>query len=50
MGVAHSTYGERRGFWWGNLRKSDDLEDPGVDGRLMFTWFFRKWDGRHGLD
>jgi len=21
-----------RGFWWGNLRERDHLEDPGVDG------------------
>jgi len=23
---------ERRGFWWGNLREGDHLEDSGVDG------------------
>jgi hypothetical protein len=22
------------GFWWGNLRESGHLEDPGVDGRI----------------
>jgi len=26
------------GFWWGNLRERDNLEDPGED------WIFRKWD------
>jgi len=40
---------ERRvytGFWWGNLRERDHLEDPGVDGRidLILRWIFRKWD------
>jgi hypothetical protein len=25
-------------------RERDHLEDPGVDGRLILSWFFRKWD------
>ena len=33
------------GFWWGNLRKRGHLEDPGVDGRIIFRWIFRKCDG-----
>jgi len=31
------------GFWWGNLRGKDHLEDPGVDGRIILRWIFRKW-------
>jgi hypothetical protein len=37
-------------FWWGNLRERDHLGDPGVDGRIILRWIFRKWDGRHGMD
>ena len=32
------------GFWLGNLRERDHLEDPGVDGRIKLRWIFRKWD------
>jgi hypothetical protein len=32
-------------FWWGHLRERDHLEDPGLDGRVILTWNFRKWDG-----
>jgi hypothetical protein len=32
------------GFWWGNLRERDHLGYPGVDGRIMFRWNFRKLD------
>jgi hypothetical protein len=31
------------GFWWGNLRDGDHLEDP--DGRIKIKWIFKKWDG-----
>ena len=33
------------GFWWGNLRNRYHLEDPGIDGRIIFKQIFEKWDG-----
>jgi hypothetical protein len=41
-------YGEKerclQGFWRGNLREGDDLEDPGIDGRIILRRTFTKWD------
>jgi hypothetical protein len=31
-------------FWFGNLKESDHLQDPDVDGRIILRWIFRKWD------
>jgi len=38
------------GFWWGNLRERNHKEDPGVDGRIILRWIFRRWDVGYGLD
>jgi len=34
------------GFRWRNLRKTDHLEDPGTDERIIIIigWIFRNWD------
>jgi hypothetical protein len=34
----------------GKLERKNQLEDPGVDGRIILRWIFRKWDAGHGLD
>jgi hypothetical protein len=36
------------GFWWGNLRQRDHLEDLGIrvwGGGVMLKWIFEKWGG-----
>ena len=32
------------GFWWGNLKERDYLEDTDIEGRIILRWIFRKWD------
>jgi hypothetical protein len=32
------------GLWRGNLRERDHWGDPGVGGRIILGWIFRKWD------
>jgi hypothetical protein len=34
------------GFWWGNLREREHLEEPGVDENITLRWIFRKWNVR----
>jgi len=29
---------------WGNLRERDHLEYRDLDGRMILSWIFRKWD------
>ena len=57
MGGACSTFGERRvvhRVLVGNLRGIDHLGDPGLDGRIILRWNFRKrvmgvWTGSSWL-
>ena len=46
MGEACSTYG--RGAYRKILRERDSLVYPGIDGKIVLRWTFRKWDG--GMD
>jgi len=36
------------GFWWGNVRERDNLEDTSINGKIVLKWIFRKLDG--GMD
>jgi hypothetical protein len=33
------------GFWWGNSSERNHFDDPGIDGRIILRWIFRKWNG-----
>ena len=49
MGGACSIYGGKerciQDLGGGNLRGRDHLEDPGLDGRTILLWIFRKSEG-----
>jgi hypothetical protein len=38
------------GFWWGDMRERDHLEEIELYGRIILKCIFKKWDGEHGLD
>jgi hypothetical protein len=33
------------GFWWGDRREGDHLEDLGVDESTVLKLIFKKWGG-----
>jgi len=34
------------GFWWGDLRERDHLEEPGLDERIILKWISNTWNGK----
>jgi hypothetical protein len=33
------------GFWWGNLRERENLEDVDIWGRIILKLMLKKWGG-----
>jgi len=47
MGEACNTYGGDERYIQGSVGKTggrDHLENPGVDGKIILKWNFRKWN------
>jgi hypothetical protein len=49
MGGGHVAWMGRReaciGFWCVSLSERDHWGDPGINGRIILGWIYRKWDG-----
>ena len=33
------------GFYWGNLKEGDHLDELGIDGKIILKWILERWDG-----
>jgi hypothetical protein len=38
------------GFWCGQLREINHMEDQGIHGKTTFKWIFKKCDGKAWTD
>jgi len=36
-------------FWWENLNERDHLGDPGINGRIILRWIFKKRNVGYGM-
>jgi len=50
VGGTCSTYGENSGVYRVLAGKPEGRRPPGIDGRIILRWIFRKWNVGHGLD
>jgi hypothetical protein len=38
------------GFWLGNVKEGDDLEDVSIERKTILQWMLQNEDGGHGVD